>query len=198
MNRRQFLHGALALATTGSLGLPSLPVSASLSADALVQSFDLSQGRRTLDLYRSDTGERTGVGARGGLLYLDHGVWVPGAYEQICWLLRDVQAGQAVRMDARLIAALDWVQRFLASYGYVEPIHVLSGFRSQATNNKIEGAAKNSQHLYGKAVDIRLPGLSAEYLSKLFSWLSQGGVGVYASRDFVHIDTGTIRHWVGR
>ena len=51
--------------------------------------------------------------------------------------------------------------------------------------------------MLGKAIDVRIPGVSAEYLGKLMRWLSRGGVGVYDNRNFVHIDTGRVRTWRG-
>lgn len=170
----------------GGLMLP-----ASFHAEASDLGFDLHSGVRSLDIYRPATRERL------QLSYLHEGVWAPDAYSHICWMLRDVQAQQYVRMDPQLIAILDWTQRYLAAYGYTGPLHILSGFRSKQTNQRTEGAARNSQHLYGKAVDIRVPGLSVEYLGKLMAWLSQGGVGVYARNGFVHIDTGRVRRWTG-
>jgi uncharacterized protein YcbK (DUF882 family) len=85
----------------------------------------------------------------------------------------------------------------LAQYGYKQPLQILSGYRSPQTNENTEGAAKASQHMLGKAIDVRIPGVSAEYLGKLMRWLSRGGVGVYDNRNFVHIDTGRVRTWHG-
>lgn len=189
MDRRQFLKAGLGLgAVTGSALLPVDILSAARAADL---GFDMTQGSRTLTLYRPETGERL------ALEYLRNGEWVGDAYTRLCWLLRDIHVGQHVQMDTRLIAIMDWVQRYLAQYGYTEPLHVLSGYRSPRTNAAIEGAAKNSQHLHGKALDLRIPGLSANYFGQLLAWLSQGGVGTYADRGFVHVDTGRLRQWRG-
>lgn len=129
--------------------------------------------------------------------YLNNGVWAPDAYAKICWMLRDVPANKYVRMDVQLIAILDWTQQYLVQYGYTDPLHILSGFRTFTTNNHTEGAAYNSQHLYGKAVDFKIPGLPASYLGKLMDWLTAGGVGVYVKDGFVHVDTGRFRRWQG-
>lgn len=180
MTRRNFLR--IAAASACGLLVP-------FAAQATDMGVDLHNGVRQLDLLRPATGERL------SLAYLNNGVWVPGAFSQLCWLLRDVHAQQHVRMDLQLIAILDWTQRYLASYGHTGPLHILSGYRTPQTNRSTEGASKNSQHLYGKAVDFYVPGLSTEYLGKLMSWLSQGGVGVYGKNGFVHVDTGQVRHW---
>lgn len=160
-------------------------------ADALDLGFDLTKGSRTLNLFRPETGERL------HLEYMRDGVWRGDAYNHICWHLRDKHIGQHVRMDPQLIAILDWTQRYLARYGYTQALHILSGYRSPKTNGNTEGAAKNSQHMLGKAVDLRIPGIPADYLSKLFQWLAQGGVGLYSDSNFTHIDTGRVRQWRG-
>ncbi|WP_337223127.1 YcbK family protein, partial [Vibrio alginolyticus] len=74
-----------------------------------------------------------------------------------------------VAIDDRLILILIAMQTYLDSYGYIKPIIVTSAYRSEKTNSKLlgEGASKNSMHLTGQAVDIRIPGLSPSYMSKL-------------------------------
>jgi uncharacterized protein YcbK (DUF882 family) len=192
--RRQFLSAGLVLAamgsTLGSLALPSGFITPALAETASREAgVSLFGGARTLDLYRPAAGERL------TLEYMRDGVWREGAYERICWLLRDVQAHDWVQMDTRIIAIMDWTQKYLAQFGYTSPLHILSGFRSLHTNEHTEGAAKDSQHLVGKAIDARIPGLSTEYLGRLFRWLSSGGVGIYDSKEFVHVDVGTLRNW---
>lgn len=41
------------------------------------------------------------------------------------------------------------------------PAHVSSGVRCQAHNDELRGSAKNSRHLYGKAMDFRVEGQTA-------------------------------------
>jgi uncharacterized protein YcbK (DUF882 family) len=57
------------------------------------------------------------------------------------------------------------------------------------------GQAKNSLHLRGKAVDVRLPGVPLARLRDAGLALGRGGVGYYPSSDFVHLDTGPARRW---
>lgn len=191
MNRRQFLKKGLGLgAVTGSVMLP-VEFLSQAHASAQHLGVDLTQGTRSLHLHRPATGEVL------KLDYLKNGVWVPDAYSRICWLMRDVRANELTQMDTGLIATIDWIQKYLGQYGYTQPIQVTSGYRSPRTNAATEGAAKNSQHVLGKALDIRIPGLSAEYLGQLLKWLSQGGVGIYEDKNFVHLDTGRVRSWEG-
>ena len=71
------------------------------------------------------------------------------------------------------------------------PIKVNSGYRSPEHNAKV-GGVKNSQHLLGKAGDIKVIGMRpkevAETIIELINQgvMKQGGVGVYPS--FVHYD----------
>lgn len=185
MQRRQFLAGVL-----GAGLLVSAPL-LSAKVEFKTPSFDLTQGTRTVNWYRPATKESLHIE------YMHDGIWVPGAYDEMCKLLRDVQANKAIQMDTRLIAVLDWVQQYLYNYGFYEPLHIVSGYRSPETNKKTPNAASRSQHLVGAAVDFKVPGVTSEYLGKLFRWLKVGGVGVYRGHETVHIDVGKVRSWRG-
>jgi uncharacterized protein YcbK (DUF882 family) len=45
------------------------------------------------------------------------------------------------------------------------------------------------------AIDIRVPGVRTSKLRDTALALQRGGVGYYASSDFVHVDVGRIRRW---
>ncbi|MGI9249132.1 MAG: YcbK family protein, partial [Woeseiaceae bacterium] len=55
--------------------------------------------------------------------------------------------------------------------------------------------AKNSQHLLGKAIDVRLEGVNTATLRDQALAMKRGGVGYYEESDFVHLDTGRVRRW---
>ena len=57
------------------------------------------------------------------------------------------------------------------------------------------GVARNSQHVPGKAIDVRLRGMKTARLRDIAIELGRGGVGYYAKSDFVHVDTGRVRRW---
>jgi len=83
-----------------------------------------------------------------------------------------------------------------------KPIRILSGYRSPKCNKKVRGA-KHSQHMEGKAVDIRVTGMSARRLKRVIEKLIkrgkilQGGVGLY--RTHIHYDIrGTKSRWYKR
>lgn len=72
-----------------------------------------------------------------------------------------------------------------------KPMIITSGYRSKEYNDKI-GGAKNSAHLYGRAVDIQVSGKDALELIKLSLKLNFTGIGVSQkgpiNSRFIHID----------
>lgn len=66
-------------------------------------------------------------------------------------------------------------------------ITITSGYRTESYNKKVDGA-KQSQHLYAAAADIKVSGKSASEVYKLCDRLvgSRGGVGKYST--FTHVD----------
>ncbi|PVE21633.1 hypothetical protein DC522_25565 [Microvirga sp. KLBC 81] len=118
------------------------------------------------------------------------------ALNQLNWFLRDWRNDKPARMDPRLFDILWEVYR---ESGSRQPIHIISSYRSPETNSALRrrssGVAENSQHMLGKAMDIRLPDVSTERLRAIAMRMQYGGVGYYASSDFVHVDTGNVRAW---
>jgi uncharacterized protein YcbK (DUF882 family) len=55
--------------------------------------------------------------------------------------------------------------------------------------------ASHSLHMDGKAIDIRVPGVALTDLRDAAMSLRVGGVGYYPREQFVHVDTGRVRHW---
>ena len=178
MNRRQFLSATAITA----LGL--FP-----AGRVLAQSF--WDYPRSLWLKRPATGEEK------RLVYWAQGQYLVDGYREACHMLRDVQANQTVAMDPVLLDILRGMQGWFEAAGISKPIILNSGYRSPKTNKKIEGAARNSQHLSGKAADIVIPDVPTDYLAKLALYLQGGGVGFYPSKGFVHVDSGNLRVWKG-
>ena len=75
---------------------------------------------------------------------------------------------------------------------------VLSAFRTQETNALLArttfGVAENSQHLYGRALDVRFPSRLADAMVAARA-MRRGGVGWYPHSGFIHLDTGPVRNW---
>lgn len=181
--RRRFL-GTMAAAAAVTL-LPSAVSAESMTPGTAA----FWSNPRHLSLVRAATGERfSGHYWRNGVLDS------PG-YGSVCRLLRDVRANTAVSMSPRLLDLLCAIQAWVRPYGYTEPIHIYSGYRTQDTNARLEGAARQSMHLRGCAADIVLPGLPTAYLGQLASRYAAGGVGFYFTKEFIHVDTGRIRYW---
>ena len=68
-----------------------------------------------------------------------------------------------------------------------KPIIIVSGYRCPS-HNKAVGGARRSQHMYGRAADIKVPGMSPPqvHAAILDMWPDIGGLGLY--RTWVHID----------
>lgn len=118
-------------------------------------------------------------------------------YLHLCWLLRDVRANRVFPIDHDLLAVLCGVQAWLGREGRVAPLRVFSGYRSMTTNKQTEGAALDSRHLLGKAADIAMDGVTNVKLAGIASLLGRGGTGFYPGRNFVHVDVGDERIWIG-
>ena len=80
-------------------------------------------------------------------------------------------------------------------------IHLTNGYRSPVHNRKV-GGATNSQHLYGKACDMKVKGMTPKQVVLVIERLikdgkmMQGGIGVYNT--FTHYDIrGTRARWKG-
>lgn len=122
--------------------------------------------------------------------------YLPDAFERINYVLRDIRTGEVFPMDPHLIDILSMLHQ--NSYSH-EKFEVLSGYRSPKTNAMLRrtssGVAENSLHMYGQAIDMRLPGLQTIELRNMAIGLRVGGVGYYPKSDFVHVDTGEVSIW---
>lgn len=78
---------------------------------------------------------------------------------------------------------------------YGKKVMVTSGFRSASANRRA-GGARNSTHIYCKAADIQVDGVSKWDLAKFLRTVDgRGGVGTYCRTKSVHIDVGSVRDW---
>jgi uncharacterized protein YcbK (DUF882 family) len=127
-----------------------------------------------------------------------NGKYDQAALKKVNYALRDWRTGQPTDMDPHLIDALWEVHR---ATGAKEPIHVIGGYRSPATNamlrRRSSGVAKFSQHMLGKAIDFYIPDVQLESIRDAGLRLQRGGVGFYPSSGapFIHMDVGSVRHW---
>lgn len=144
---------------------------------------------RRLRLYRPQTGESFNE------VYWADGKLTDAGYVRASHFLRDARANKSVYMDPRLLDLMRAVQGYMEHYGFMSPLIVNSGYRSPATNSKTEGAAHNSMHVVGKALDFTMPGVPSNYMGALASHYQAGGVGFYSRAGFTHMDTGSVRYW---
>ncbi len=68
------------------------------------------------------------------------------------------------------------------------PMRVSSAFRSQPHNLAIAGA-DNSQHMYGIAVDVRVPGVASHQLAELAKSCGFSGIRAYSTNAHAHLDS---------
>jgi uncharacterized protein YcbK (DUF882 family) len=145
---------------------------------------------RSLSFYNLHTGESLKA------VYYENGGYVAGALKEIDYVLRDFRANEVKPIDPRL---LDLLVALHDRLGTTAPYHVISGYRSPKTNAMLhaysEGVAAHSLHIDGRAIDIRVPGRNLSTLHDAALALRAGGVGYYPHSDFVHVDTGRVRHW---
>ncbi|MTW06056.1 DUF882 domain-containing protein [Duganella ginsengisoli] len=154
---------------------------------------------RTIQLIRPASGEKA------KLLYWKDGELIDSAYQELCYLLRDVNGKETAPIDPKLLETLWGAQAFVARYGIESPVEILSGYRTKSSNNKLieQGipAARQSLHMEGKAADIRIANLNEEVLGGLVRSFRQGGVGFYYRSGprggWIHADTGLKRTWKG-
>ena len=131
-------------------------------------------------------------------VYWENGKYVPGALAEAMRVMRDWRNGDEHAMDPRLFDVLHAIQSRLE---VKTPFQLISGYRSPQTNAMLHAesgqVASKSQHLLGRASDIRIEGVELANLHKAALSLKAGGVGFYPVSNFVHVDVGPVRQWSG-
>ncbi len=128
--------------------------------------------------------------------YFDGNDYDAAALLEVNHLMRDFRTGEVQPMDPPLLDIL-WNLQALADRD--STFEIIGGYRSPMTNAMLHqrstGVAEHSQHLLGKAIDLRITGYPTLRLGEHARSLARGGVGYYAASDFVHVDTGRVRFW---
>ncbi len=178
-SRRRFLKNM----AYGSL----LALAGTNSVNAAVRHFP---SHKTLALENLHTGDKL------KLTYYERGRYINDALREISFLLRDYHNDYVHPIDTDL---LDQLYDLKLSLGINKPFHIVSGYRSPVTNAKMRkrshGVAKNSLHMEGRAIDIRIDGVDTRDIRNAALAMRSGGVGYYERSDFVHLDTGSFRTW---
>jgi len=94
-------------------------------------------------------------------------------------------------VDTQLLGYLEQIRAH-----FDRPVRINSGCRCN-THNTHAGGGANSQHLYGRAADIVVDGISPEIITELAIQIGAPGVGRYST--FTHIDSRShvISRWQG-
>jgi uncharacterized protein YcbK (DUF882 family) len=172
MDRRLFL----ALAT----GLLATPWQA--------QAMPIAPALRRLALVNAHTGESFDGPYRDALGPIEL------AMDELSHFLRDHHSGQRIAID---VGVIDFLAAVMQAVGATRAT-VLSAYRTPETNAMLArttfGVADNSQHLYGRALDIRLEARLEEAMQAARA-MRRGGVGWYPHSGFFHLDSGPVRNW---
>ncbi|WP_350335211.1 DUF882 domain-containing protein [Coralliovum pocilloporae] len=159
---------------------------------AITQAGPAAAADRSLYLYNTHTKETARI------TYKRNGRFDPSGLQKMNRFLRDWRRNESTKMDPRLF---DLIWEVYRESGARKPIHVVSGYRSPATNKLLKkrgrGVARKSQHILGKAMDFYLPDVPVSKLRRIGLTKQVGGVGYYprSASPFVHMDTGRVRHW---
>jgi len=127
-------------------------------------------------------------------IYRDDNGPIPEAMEDLSVLLRDFHCDERICID---VGVIDFLSHIMQAVGQ-RSATILSAYRTPDTNDKLAkqglGAAENSQHLYGRALDVHF-GEKLQDAMKAARAMQRGGVGWYPHSSFMHIDTGPVRNW---
>jgi uncharacterized protein YcbK (DUF882 family) len=136
------------------------------------------------------------TGERLSTTYWGDGVYQERELARVQDFLRDFRTGEHHPIDPAL---LDQLHGLALAIGTGAPFQVISGYRSPHTNAALRaaggGQASQSLHMRGQAIDVRLADVPSASVRDAALELARGGVGYYRAEDFVHIDTGRVRHW---
>src|SRR5271157_1759815 len=149
---------------------------------------------RTISMYNIHTQDTITV------TFKRNGKYVLEGLQELNHFMRDWRRNQETKMDPALI---DTIWELHEQLGSKEPVHLVCGYRSPATNEMLRrtsgGQAKNSRHITGQAADLVFPDVPLKQLRYAALAKERGGVGFYPTSGlpFVHVDTGNVRHWPG-
>ena len=99
-----------------------------------------------------------------------------------------------ILIDEGLVVLLQCIREHFG-----KPVTITSGYRTASHNARQKKASKHSQHLYGKAADIWIAGVSVDALAAYAETLlpGKGGIGRYYTDGFVHVDVREVKsRWV--
>lgn len=176
IKRRAFLK--MCAATIASATLPYQALAATTSKHCILSLYNIHTGESLKTCYRTN------------------GKLIQRAVDRISHIMRDHRTGEIKPVDTKLLDLLHHIVEEVTPHA---PISIVSGYRSPRTNAALRrvttGVARNSLHMQGRAIDIRIPGYQTKTLHQVAIAMKSGGAGYYPASDFVHLDTGPIKAW---
>lgn len=172
LTRRNVLIGGGAILASGSFGGLSL----------------LGQSSRSISIYVPETGERDFV------TFWENGGYIADGIASINQLLRDFRTDEVGSINLNL---LDVLYAVMASYDGRAELEVVRGHMSNPEESPYVTGSPNAFHNAGTGVDVRVRGVTMEHLAADFIRWVDGGVGMYPKQNFVHLDIGPTRRWIG-
>jgi uncharacterized protein YcbK (DUF882 family) len=170
MNRRRIL-ASIAIAAVVPRGLAAAP-----SPERSLHLINAHTGERFDSVFRDDQGPRA------------------GAMDDLSNFLRDFHCNERIAID---VGVLDFLAAVMDAIGE-KTATILSAYRTPATNEWLArttfGVADNSQHMYGRALDVCFEGKLFEAM-RAAREMRRGGVGWYPHSGFIHLDAGPVRNW---
>ena len=192
VSRRRFF----AIGAAGSAAMVTAPAWARDPAEW--NQYDFNWGRAKLAVGRSLSFRHTHTDESLNVTYYENGRYLPQGLGEINYLFRDFRSDEVKEIDPQL---LDTLYAIRVRMETSEPFDILSAYRSPETNAMLRrtgwGVARNSLHMQGMAIDIRLPDRDARYIARAARDMERGGVGYYPRANFVHVDSGSVRTWMG-
>jgi uncharacterized protein YcbK (DUF882 family) len=172
MNRRRFL-----LTTAGLLGAPYGALAAPMvSLGTRLRLVDAHTGAVFDGVYRNPKGP------------------IAHAMDELGLFLRDRRSGGVTNIN---VGVIDFLAAVMAAT-HQTSANILSAYRSLQTNAMLEhtmfGVADNSQHLYGRALDVSFS-TGLDDAMQAARAMKRGGVGWYPKSEFIHLDVGPVRNW---
>lgn len=152
-------------------------------------------GRRFISLRHPPSGEAVHAA------YIHGGRYDRSVLRRIDHLCRDRHNGAETAIDPKLV---DFIADLRDRIGLPETVtfDILSCYRSPATNGALarsdRAVARESWHVKGRAVDLRVPSLTGRAMAEIAKTMQRGGVAFYPKSGHAHIDTGEVRTWAVR
>jgi len=163
------------------------------AAPTYAKAFGLMRGAgdiRRIKMYSGRSGEAVDI------IYWVDGDYIPEAFDEISYFMRDWRTGTVKSIDPRTIDIATAAHHLLDTS---ESYTLLSGYRTPETNRLLRShsslVARNSLHMKGEAADLRLSTRSVSQISSAAMSCHAGGVGKYTRSNFVHMDCGDVRTW---